>query len=158
VEEVALELARAVVERDVLAVGPTGLEHELSSGSVLVNIASGAREIGRRRMVPNMKVRITIIIKRVRILRCKWKKGNTHRKKMDLLPTGNKLLVGEFMKTRHPLNIEDNEICDASFQGQRTHEDLESGIREISKSRMCGELDSRTLEVSELRTRDGSES
>jgi hypothetical protein len=62
------------------------------------------------------------------------------------------------MKTHHPRNVEANEICDASFQGQKTHEDLESGIREISKSRMRGELDSRTLEVSESQTRDGSES
>jgi hypothetical protein len=66
--------------------------------------------------------------------------------------------VGEFRKTRHPQNVEVNEICDASFQGQRTHEDLESGIHEVSKSRMRGELDSRTLEVSKSRTRDGSES
>jgi hypothetical protein len=62
------------------------------------------------------------------------------------------------MKTRHPRNVEANEICDANFQGKRTHEDLESRVCEISKSRMRGELDSRTLEVSESRTRDGSES
>jgi hypothetical protein len=59
--------------------------------------------------------------------------------------------VGEFRETRHPRNVGVNEICDASFQGQGTHEDLESGIHEVSKSRVCGELDSRTLEVSESR-------
>jgi hypothetical protein len=32
--------------------------------------------------------------------------------------------VGEFRKTCHPRNVEVNEICDASFQEQRTHEDL----------------------------------
>jgi hypothetical protein len=67
-------------------------------------------------------------------------------------------VVGEFRKTRHPRNVKVNEICDASFQGQRTHEDLESGIHEVSKSRVRGGLDSRTLEVSESRTHDGSES
>jgi hypothetical protein len=66
--------------------------------------------------------------------------------------------VGEFRETHHPRNVGDNEICDASFQGQGTHEDLESGIHEVSKSRVRGELDSRTLEVSESRTRDSSES
>jgi hypothetical protein len=50
--------------------------------------------------------------------------------------------VGEFRKTRHPQNVEVNEIRDASFQGQGTHEDLESGIHEVSKSRVRGELDS----------------
>jgi hypothetical protein len=50
--------------------------------------------------------------------------------------------VGEFRKTRHPRNVEVNEICDGSFQWQRTHDDLESGTHEVSKSR----------------TRDGSES
>jgi hypothetical protein len=44
------------------------------------------------------------------------------------------MIVGEFIKTCHPRNVEVNEICDASFQGQRTHEDLESGIHEVSKS------------------------
>jgi hypothetical protein len=68
------------------------------------------------------------------------------------------MTVGEFRKTRHPRNVEVNEIFDASFQVQRTHEDLESGIHKVSKSRMRGELDSRTLKVSESRTRDGSES
>jgi predicted FMN-binding regulatory protein PaiB len=57
--------------------------------------------------------------------------------------------VGEFRKTRHSRNVEVNEICDASFQGQITHEDMESGTREVSESRMCSGLDSRTLEVSE---------
>jgi hypothetical protein len=66
--------------------------------------------------------------------------------------------VGEFRKTRHPQNVEDNEICDANFQGRRTHEDLESGTHEVSESRMRSGLDSRTLEASESRTRDGSES
>jgi hypothetical protein len=66
--------------------------------------------------------------------------------------------VGEFRKTRDPRNVEVNEICDASFQGQGTHEDLESGTHEVSKSRMRGEQDSRTLGISESRTRDGSES
>jgi hypothetical protein len=47
--------------------------------------------------------------------------------------------VGEFRKARHPRNVEVNEICDASFQGQRTHDDMESGIHEVSKSRMRGE-------------------
>jgi hypothetical protein len=91
-EEVALELAGAVVERVVLVAGPAGPKPELSSGSVLVNFSSGVREIGQRRMALNMKVSITIIIKRLRILRCKWRKGNTHRRRMVLLPTRNKLL------------------------------------------------------------------
>jgi hypothetical protein len=60
------------------------------------------------------------------------------------------LAVGEFIKTCHPLNVEVNEICDARFQGQRTHK--------VWKSRMRGDLESRILEVSESRTRDGSES
>jgi hypothetical protein len=89
---VALELAGAVVERVVLVAGPAGPKPELSSGSVLVNFSSGVREIGQRRMALNMKVSITIIIKRLRILRCKWRKGNTHRRRMVLLPTRNKLL------------------------------------------------------------------
>jgi hypothetical protein len=32
--------------------------------------------------------------------------------------------VGEFRKTCHPRNFEVNEICDVSFQEQRTREDL----------------------------------
>jgi hypothetical protein len=68
------------------------------------------------------------------------------------------VIIGEFRKTHRPRNVEVNEICDASFQGQGTHEDLEYGIHEVSKSRVRGELDSRTLEVSESRTRDSSES
>jgi hypothetical protein len=66
--------------------------------------------------------------------------------------------VGEFIKTCHPRNVEVNEICDARFQVQRTREDLESGTHEVWKSRMRGDLKSRTLEASESRTRDGSES
>jgi hypothetical protein len=68
------------------------------------------------------------------------------------------VIIGEFRKTHRPRNVEVNEICDASFQGQGTHEDLEYGIHEVSKSWVRGELDSRTLEVSESRTRDSSES
>jgi hypothetical protein len=68
------------------------------------------------------------------------------------------IFVGELRKTHHPRNVEVNVICDASFQGQRTHEDLESGTHEVSESRMRSGLDSRTLEASESRTRDGSES
>jgi hypothetical protein len=75
---------------------------------------------------------------------------------VNLLPRGAS--VGEFRKTRHPRNVEVNEICDASFQGQRTHEDLESVTHEVSESRTRSGLDSRTLEASESRTRDGSES
>jgi hypothetical protein len=57
--------------------------------------------------------------------------------------------VGEFRKTHHPRNVEVNEICDASFQGQRTHEDLETETHEVSELRMRSGLDSRTLEASE---------
>jgi hypothetical protein len=57
-----------------------------------------------------------------------------------------------------PSKVEVNEMCDASFQRQRTHEDLESGTHEVSESRMRSGLDSQTLDVSELRTRHGSES
>jgi hypothetical protein len=59
-----------------------------------------------------------------------------------------KLLVGELRKTRQPRNVEVNEICDASFQGRRTHEDLESGTHEVSESRM------RTPELSKPRNRE----
>jgi hypothetical protein len=86
------------------------------------------------------------------ILKCSWNRIVG----VNPLPRGAS--VGEFRKTFHPRNVEVNEICDASFQGQRTHEDLESRTREVSESQMCSGLDSRTLEVSELRTRDGSES
>jgi hypothetical protein len=50
--------------------------------------------------------------------------------------------VGEFSKTCHPRNIEVNEICDVSFQEQRTREDLESGTHEVSESRTRGGLES----------------
>jgi hypothetical protein len=35
-------------------------------------------------------------------------------------------VVGEFKKTRHPRNVEVNEVREISFQEQRTREDLES--------------------------------
>jgi hypothetical protein len=50
--------------------------------------------------------------------------------------------VGEFRKTCHPQNVEVNEICDVSFQEQRTREDLESGTHEVSESRTRGGLES----------------
>jgi hypothetical protein len=59
------------------------------------------------------------------IPKCSWNRII----RVNPLPRGAS--VGEFMKTRHPRNVEANEICDASFQGQKSHEDLESGIREI---------------------------
>jgi hypothetical protein len=34
--------------------------------------------------------------------------------------------VGEFRKTCHPRNVEVNEVCEISFQEQRTRDDLES--------------------------------
>jgi hypothetical protein len=55
-----------------------------------------------------------------------------------------KYVLGNSGKPVTPRNVEVNEICDGSFQGQVTHEDLG--------------LDSRTLEVLESRTRDNSES
>jgi hypothetical protein len=93
----------------------------------------------------------------VLVLKCdsQW---STHSFRGGVYTSSSVNTVGEFWKTRHPRSVEVNEICDASFQGQRTHEDLEFGTHELSKSRMRGELDSRTLEVSESRMRDGSES
>jgi hypothetical protein len=67
-------------------------------------------------------------------------------------------VVGEFRKTCHPRNVEVHEIREICFQGQRNHEDLESGTHEVSESRMRDGQESRTLEASESRTRDGSES
>jgi hypothetical protein len=52
------------------------------------------------------------------------------------------LTVGEFKRTRHPRNVEVNEICEVNFQEQRT----------------CEYLESWTYEVLESRTRDGLES
>jgi hypothetical protein len=66
--------------------------------------------------------------------------------------------VGEFKKTYHPRNVEVNEICDVSFQEQRTRKDLESETHEVLELRTCGGLESWTLEASESRTRDGLES
>jgi hypothetical protein len=50
--------------------------------------------------------------------------------------------VGEFRKTRHPRNVEVNEICEVSFQEQRTREDLESWTYEVSESRTREGLES----------------
>jgi hypothetical protein len=50
--------------------------------------------------------------------------------------------VGEFKKTCHPQNVEVNEICDVSFQEQRTREDLESETHEVSESQTRGGLES----------------
>jgi hypothetical protein len=99
--------------------------------------------------VPSDVPRVTFFTK---FPKCSWNRIVG----VNPLPRGAS--VGEFRKTRHPRNVEVNEICDVSFQGQRTHKDLESGIHEVLKSRMHSEVDSRTLEVSESRTRDGSES
>jgi hypothetical protein len=61
-------------------------------------------------------------------------------------------------KTCHPRNVEVNEICDVSFQEQRTREDLESETHEVSESRTREDLESETLEASESQTRGGLES
>jgi hypothetical protein len=66
--------------------------------------------------------------------------------------------VGEFRKTCHPRNVEVNEICDVSFQEQRTCGDLESETHEVSESRTREDLESETHEVSESRTHGGLES
>jgi hypothetical protein len=66
--------------------------------------------------------------------------------------------VGEFRKTCHPRNVEVNEICDVSFQEQRTREDLESETHEVSESQTREDLESETHEVSESRTHGGLES
>jgi hypothetical protein len=99
--------------------------------------------------VPSDVLRVTFFTE---IPKCSWNRI------IGVNPLPRWASVGEFRKTRHPRNVEVNEICDASFQGHRTHKDLESGIHEVSKSRVRGGLDSRTLKVSESRTRDGSES
>jgi hypothetical protein len=61
-------------------------------------------------------------------------------------------------ETRHPRNVEVNEICDVSFQKQRTHEDLESETHKVSESRTHEDLESKTHKVSESRTREDLES
>jgi hypothetical protein len=66
--------------------------------------------------------------------------------------------VGEFRKTCHPRNVEVNEICDVSFQEQRTRDDLESETHEVSESRTHEDLESETHEVTKSRTREDRES
>jgi hypothetical protein len=98
--------------------------------------------------VPSDVPRVTFFTE----MKCSWNRIVG----VNPLPRGAS--VGDFRKTRHPRNVEVNEICDASFQEQRTREDLEPGTHEVSESRTRGGLESRTLEASESRTRDGLES
>jgi hypothetical protein len=70
------------------------------------------------------------------ILKCSWNRI------AGVIPLPRGASVGEFRKTRHPRNVEVNEICDASFQEQRTREDLESRTHEVSESRTRGGLES----------------
>jgi hypothetical protein len=90
--------------------------------------------------VPSDVPRVTFLTE---ILKCSWNRIVG----VNSLPRGAS--VGEFRKTCHPRNVEVNEICDASFQEQRTREDLESGTHEVSESRKCCGMESRTLEASE---------
>jgi hypothetical protein len=76
--------------------------------------------------VPSDVLRVTFFTE---IPKCSWNRI------IGVNPLPRWASVGEFRKTRHPRNVEVNEICDGSFQGQITHEDLESGTHEVSKSR-----------------------
>jgi hypothetical protein len=84
--------------------------------------------------VPSDVPRVTFLTE---VPKCSWNRIVG----VNPLPRGGS--VGEFRKTRHPRNVEVIEICDASFQGQRTHEDLETETHEVSESRMHSGLDSR---------------
>jgi hypothetical protein len=99
--------------------------------------------------VPSDIPRVTFFTE---ILKCSWNRIVG----VNLLPQGAS--VGEFRKTCHPRNVEVNEICDVSFQEQRTREDLESETHEVSESRTREDLESETHEASESRTHDGLKS
>jgi hypothetical protein len=62
--------------------------------------------------------------------------------------------VGEFWKTRHPRNVEVNEICDASFQGAkntRRSRVWNSRSLEVTNARWTGLPNSRSLGVANAR-------
>jgi hypothetical protein len=67
--------------------------------------------------VPSDVPRVTFFTE---IFKCSWNRIVG----VNPLPRGAS--VGEFKKTFHPRNVEVNEICEVSFQEQRTREDLES--------------------------------
>jgi hypothetical protein len=67
--------------------------------------------------VPSDVPRVTFFTE---ILRFSWNRIV----RVNPLPRGDS--VGEFRKTCHPRNIEVNEVCEVSFQEQRTRDDLES--------------------------------
>jgi hypothetical protein len=67
--------------------------------------------------VPSDVPRVTFFTE---ILKCPWNRI------VGVNPLRRGGSVGEFRKTRHPQNVEVNEICEVSFQEQRTREDMES--------------------------------
>jgi hypothetical protein len=66
--------------------------------------------------------------------------------------------VGEFRKTRHPRNIEFNEVLEICFSGEGIYDFQESGTCEASGSRTCDFQESWTCEASGSRTCDFRES
>jgi hypothetical protein len=66
--------------------------------------------------------------------------------------------VGEFRKTRHPRNVEFNEVLEICFQGQGACDFQESWTCEASESRTRDFQESWACEVSESRTCDPRES
>jgi hypothetical protein len=62
--------------------------------------------------------------------------------------------VGEFRKTRHPRNIEFNEVLEIYFQERGIHDLQESWTYEALGSRTCDFREYWTCEASGSRTRD----